>query len=230
MSQPEGPAPEPDEDARKALRRATISFVAEVALLGVCGYVLARDANAALTGDVRTSMRIGAFLLNLTAAFVLVHRAMATVQRYMPDPRAKRAVGLLKWVMVLIMPLLVAFYLEQLTYKAHREHVDTLAAEVSARTARALAAQRDVAVADLQDLAGPYLRKLSVRPDTGAFLLEVALPGLDVDGYIGRYASPEGHWQIQHRDEAPAQEPEFLRLGPLLVCTRDDSATHCEAP
>jgi hypothetical protein len=83
---------------------------------------------------------------------------------------------------------------------------------------------------DLEDLApGPYLRSLSVRTDTGEFLLGVSLPAVDIDGYSGLYSSSEGRWQVHHNDSPAPPEPRFDRDGPLLECGRRDGAIRCES-
>jgi len=229
VSESDAQPPAAPDSAAKAQRRARLGFAADVVLLGVCGYVLASDAGAALSGEVDMDARMGAFLLNLTAAFVLLRRLLIAVQALLPGPGVWRMAALGRWVLLITVPLIVAGYLEKLNYRAHRLHVDALAADVAARIARANTTQRRLTPADLNDLAGPYLRTLRVRTDTGAFLLEVALPGLDVDGYTGRYASTEGRWLVQHNDEETVPAPDFTRSGPLLVCRRADSMTRCEA-
>lgn len=228
MSEPDAPPPAPSDDADKARRRARLGVSAEIVLLAVCGYVLARDLNAALSGEVSMSARMGTFLLNLTAAFVLVRRIVLTAQRLIKGPGVWRAAALGRWMLLIFVPLVLAGYLEKLNYQAHRAHVDALADDIAARIARAAQTQRTLTPADLNDLDGPYLRTLTVRTDTGAFLLEVALPGFDVDGYTGRYASTEGRWLVHHNDDEAEPAPDFTRSGPMLVCRRSDDATRCE--
>lgn len=229
MSEPDPQPPAAPDSAAKAQRRARLGLAADIVLLGVCGYLLASDTSAALSGEVDMDARMGAFLLNLTAAFVLLRRLLIAAQALLSGPGVWRMAGLGRWALLVTMPLIVAGYLEKLNYQAHRAHVDALADDVAARIARANATQRTLTPADLNDLAGPYLRTLRVRTDTGAFLLEVALPGLDVDGYTGRYASTEGRWLVQHNDEEPVPAPDFTHSGPLLVCRRADGMTHCDA-
>lgn len=230
MSEPDAPPPAPPQDADKVQRRARLGLTAEIVLLAVCGYVLARDFNAALSGEVSMNARMGTFLLNLTAAFVLVRRVVLTAQRLMPGQSVWRAAAVGRWALLIFLPLVVAGYLEKLNFQAHRTHVDALADDIAARIARAAQTQRTLTPADLDDLDGPYLRTLTVRTDTGAFLLEVALPGFDVDGYTGRYASTEGRWLVHHNDDEPEPAPDFTRAGPILVCRRSDDATRCQAP
>ena len=224
MSEPDAPP-----HAVQTSRRARLGVAAELVLLAVCGYVIASDAGAAISGEVDTNARIGAFLLNLTAAFVLLRRVVTTAQRLLPGPGAWRVAGVGKWVLLITVPVITAGYLEKLTYQAHRVKVDALAADIALRTGRAVSTQRAVTAADLYDLSGPYLRTVTVRTDTGDFLLEVLLPGLDVDGYTGRYSSTERRWQVHHNDDEAAPEPPFPRDGPMLVCRRDASSTRCEA-
>lgn len=229
MSEPDAPPPAPPEDADKAQRRARLGLTAEVVLLAVCGYVIASDFNAALSGEVSMNARMGTFLLNLTAAFVLLRRILLTAQRLMPGPGVWRAATLGRLVLLIFVPLVLAGYLEKLHYQAHLAHVDALADDVAARIARAAQTQRTLTPADLNDLDGPYLRTLTVRTDTGAFLLEVALPGFDVDGFTGRYASTESRWRVDHNDDEAEPAPDFTRAGPMLVCRRSDDVTRCEA-
>lgn len=230
MNEPDAPPPAPPDGAHGARRRARLGLGAEIVLLGVCGYVLASDAMAALGGEVDMRARMGAFLLNLTASFVLLRRLLLSAQRLLPGPGVWRAAIMGRWVLLIMLPLIAAGYLEKLNYRAHRAQVDALADEVAARVARAAATQRTLAAGDLGDLDGPYLRTLRVRTDTGAFLLEVALPGLDIDGYTGWYASPDARWRVHHNDAEPPPLPDFARSGPLLTCRRAGSATRCEGP
>ncbi len=223
QSQPPAPAPDPE----RLRRLARLRLITDAVLVGVCAFVLARETGDALSHQVSHGMRAGAFLLNLTAAFVVVHRGFALVQRTLPAERTRRALGAAKWVLALVVPFIAAGWLERLTHQAHRANIDALAETVAARTTRAVAGGGTVSPADLEGLGGPYLKSLTVRRDTGEFLLEVSLPALDTDGYTGRYASTEARWRIHHNDEEAVATPTFDSTGPLLTCTREANSLRC---
>lgn len=217
-----------DSDTAKLAIMRRISLVVDVLLICGCGYLLARDISNALYGTPEFVVRGGAFLVNLSATFALVHRSMALLQRFWPRSPARKWVGILKWIAVFVLPLLAALQIEHLTWLGHRAQLDALVEDISSRAASALTAHALVRAEDLAAVRGPYLRELTVRADTGAFLLHTWVPGLGIDGDAVRYSSTEGVWYRDPYDAAAQTAPLFDAMGPLLVCRADNQQLQCE--
>lgn len=223
------PPPADGEPSGGAARRAPLAMaVGDVLLVGVCAWFLGRDYAAALAGEVAFQARTWTFMLNLTCTFVLAHRGVALLQRGVHDPALRRALGVVKWLAALVLPLLVATHLEREVQHAHRRNIEALATDIAARTQRAVHEQGHVAPADLASVQSPYLSSLSVRTDTGEFLLQVSIPGVDIDGYSGVWASTEGRWHIHRSDAPPEQPPAFDASGPILACNPGGDSLTCQ--
>jgi hypothetical protein len=210
-----------------ATRPAQAAWVADLTLIGVCAWFLWRDFATAQAGQVIFQARPWTFMLNLTATFVVAHRGVALIQRGVNDPQARRVLGVIKWLAAFGLPLLVATGLERQVQQVHRANVDLLAADLAARTQRAIHERGQVEPADLSPVKSPYLAALSVRADTGEFLLQVRIPGLDIDGYTGFRASTEDRWHI-HSADAPQRPPAFDTSGPILACNPSDAGLTCQ--
>jgi len=221
----------PDDPSTRdaAPRQPPAAFVvADVALVGVCGWFLASDYAAVQSGEVAFQARSWTFMLNLTCTFVLAHRALALAQRGVHDAPVRRGLGVLKWLAALGLPLLVATWLEHEVQQVHRANIEALAADIATRTKRAVHEQGHVTRDDLATVASPYLSSLTVRTDTGEFLLQVTLPGVDIDGFAGVWASTEGRWHIHASDAPPERPPAFDASGPLLACNPAGAGLTCQ--
>jgi len=216
----EGPAAAPP-------RRPAAAYGADLALVAVCGWFLWHDWSQAQAGQVGMQPRTWTFMLNLTCTFVLAHRGLALVQRGVAGGDVVRGLGVLKWLLAIVLPLVVAVHIEREVQRAHREQVDALAAAIAARAHDALRAHGRVDARDLSAIDSPYLRALTVRTDTGAFLLEVRLPAFGAGGYTGRWSSTERRWHIHHADPGPETEPEFDAAGPTLDCRPGEEGLQC---
>ena len=221
--------PEPPPPREEAPRQPPrVVAVGDVVLVGVCAWFLASDYLASQAGDVAFQARTWTFMLNITCTFVLAHRGIALAQRGVHDAPVRRGLGVLKWLAAFGLPLLVATYLEREAQGAHRANIEALAADIAARTKRAIHENGHVAREDLATVQSPYLSSLTVRTDTGAFLLQVSLPGLDIDGYSGVYASTEGRWHVHGADDPPERPPAFDAAGPALACNPVGSGLVCQ--
>jgi hypothetical protein len=217
-------------DAAKLAIMRQLSLAIDVLLIGGCVYLLASDVTNALAGTTEVSTRGGAFLVNLSATFALLHRGMALLRRFRPVSPARKSAGVNRWslALVLLLPLFVASMIERSVHIGHRARLDALVADISTRTARAITINATVRAADLAALRGPYLQALTVRTDSGAFLLSARVPALDADGYLARYSSTEKVWYLDPYGVEPETAPVFDANGPRLVCRLDSQAFRCE--
>jgi hypothetical protein len=218
---PDGPVPEAPRGPPPT------AYVADLMLVGVCAWFLWSDYHASQVGEVKLQIRTWTFMLNLTCAFVLVHRAMALVQRSFRGPRMSRLLGALKWGLAIVAPVAVAGHMEREAQLAHKAKLDRYVTVVSQAIGEARADGGPLTVEDLQPLDSPYLTRLTVRTDTGAFLVRISLPAVDIDGYTGLYASTEGRWHIHHNDLEPGPGPSFDASGPTIVCTPAKARLSC---
>ena len=124
-------------------------------------------------------------------------------------------------------PIAVAGHLERETQIAHKAKLDRYVGTVSQTINAARAGGGTLTVADVQSLASPYLTRLTVRTDTGEFLVQIALPAVDIDGYTGLYGSSEGRWHINHNDLEAGPGPPFDATGPTIVCTPAEARLTC---
>jgi len=228
MADAQGKQHDTKSDAAKLALMRRISLIIDILLIGGCIYLLVDDTVNALHGAPQFTARGVAFLVNLSASFALVYRSMALLQRFRPASPARKWVGVLKWLLVLVVPVFVAFQIERLVHAGHRAQLDALVVDISSRTANAIMTNVRVRVADLDTLQGPYLRELRVRTDTGAFMLRAWVPGLDIDGYAARYSSGERVWHLQPDDSPARTAPVFDTNGPVLVCRSDNQQLNCE--
>lgn len=204
------------------------AYIADVVLVAVCAWLLWSDWSEAVAGDVPVQMRTWTFMLNITCVFVILHRGMATLRRMVANPRTQRLLGPVKWGLVIVVPIAVAGQIEREVQLAHKARLDAWVASVDAATRDAMTRKGRVEPGDVASLDTPYLVKLTVRSDTGEYLLEVSVPALDIDGYTGLYASGERRWHIHHNDLEPETAPQFDASGPTFVCRRDSPALACE--
>ena len=224
---PDGPRGDSDDGSEASPRPTHVAVIADLALFGVCAWFLWRDFAAAQAGQVAFQARPWTFMLNLSATFVVAHRGIALVQRTVNDVSLRRGLGVFKWLAALGLPLIVATGLERQVQQVHRTNIDMLAADLATRTQRAIHERGQVEPADLAPVESPYIAALSVRADTGEFLLQVRIPGLDIDGYTGFRASTEDRWHI-HSADAPERPPAFDTSGPILACNPSDAGLSCQ--
>ena len=217
-----------ESNAAKLKLVGRISLIVDVLLISGCAYLLADDILEVLGGKPEFATRGGAFLVNLSATFALVYRFMVLIQRFWPTPFTGTGVVVLKGLVAVLIPLFVALRIEMLVYGGHRAQLDALAAEISTRTASAIATNGSVRAPDLLTLGGPYLQQLTVRVDTGAFLLSARMPGFDSEGYAARYSSGEGVWHLDPYASSPQTSPAFDANGQLLLCRLQDNSFNCE--
>ena len=219
-----------ESDAAKLIVMRRISLIIDVLLICGCVYLLASDIMKALSGTPAVTSRGGAFPVNLSATFALVHRSMALIRKFSPVASVRESAGVNKWslALVLVLPLLVASSIELLVHAGHRAQLDVLVTEISSRTARATTSNAQVRAADLVTLQGPYLQTLTVRTDTGEFLLQARVPAFDADGFAARYSSTERNWYLDPYGASPETVPVFDVNGPVLVCRVDNQNLNCE--
>jgi hypothetical protein len=226
-------------DAVKLARMRLLSLIIDIALIGGCAYLLAADINAALGDAPAYTSRGVRFMLNLTATFAIVYRGMMLAQRLLPEPqaRARRPILILKWVLVLSLPILVGAQIERMTYQAHLRQLDRTVIAVAPIIQHAINAHRPLQASDLQALdramgaspyRNPYLVKVFARTDTGVFLLTAQVPWLGVDPLIGNYLSSQGVWQINPGDDEPDIAAGFAANSRGSICHRDQSGWSCE--
>jgi hypothetical protein len=217
-------------DAAKLMIVQRISLIVDVLLICGCTYLLVGDILQALSAMLEFASRGGAFLVNLTASFALLQRSMSLLRRFSLVSAGRTAGGVNVWTITLMLalPLLTASALELLVHGAHRTQLETLVEAIAARSSTALATKGQVSAADLATLRGPYLQALTVRTDSGAFLLKARIPALDAAGFAARYSSTEGEWYIDPYDSAAQTSPLFDARGPTLTCKTVNEQLSCE--
>lgn len=224
----ETPADTPEVPTAESRRGPSpTAYAADLMLVGVCAWFLWSDYHASQSGEVALQIRVWTFMLNLTCAFVLVHRAMALVQRRFAGPRSSRLLGGLKWGLAIVMPFAVAGQLEREAQVAHKVKLDSYMARISRQVSEARAGGGPLTASSLESLYSPYLSRLTVRTDSGAFLARISLPAVDIDGYTGFYSSTEGRWHIHHNDLEADSSPSFDAGGPTIVCTPAEARLTC---
>ncbi len=163
--------------------------------------------------------RVGSATLNLVAMFVIVHRAMALLQRRMARPGARRAMGAVKWALAISVPLMAGGVIERAAHQANVARVARAVEEVKTRIDAALARGGPLKPADLDGLHAPFVRGLQVDATTGAFLLHATLPAVDIDGYTAAYSTADGRLRVWHNDLPADEPPPLAPAGEIVTCT-----------
>ncbi len=207
-----------DRDAAKLAIMGQVSLFVDVLLICGCVYLLTSDAMSALSGMPEFANRGGAFLVNLSATFALVHRSMALVQRFSAASSMATWALVVKWVVLLLVPLGVAAVIERSVQAGHRAQLDKLVEDITARATNAIANNAQVRASDMHGLQGPSLSGLTLRSDTGDFVLHAQVPAFDADGYSARFSSTERHWHLQPLGSPVQGELPFDANGPVLDC------------
>lgn len=230
MTDPEKDLPAADADAAKLAMMSQFSLFVDVLLILGCVYLLVSDIMQAVGGTPAFETRGGAFLVNLSAIFALLHRSMALWKRYAAPPPGQQPARIKVWLIVvlLVLPLLSASAVELLVQRAHRAQLDALATDIATTTAAALASDGVVNASHLQNLHGPYLRKLTVRKDNAAFLLVAQVPWFGEHGFTAHYSSTQRNWLLDAAGSQPPAALAFDAQGPVLVCEYVESRLSCD--
>jgi hypothetical protein len=230
MTDPEKDLPAADPDAAKLAVMGQLSLFIDVLLIGGCLYLLVSDIMQAVSGTPAFETRGGAFLVNLSATFALLHRSMALWKRYAVRSAGPGPARIKVWLIVVLLalPLLSASAVELLVQRAHRAQLDALAGSIATTTAAALASDGEVRASHLQNLRGPYLQKLTVRTDNATFSLVAQVPWFGEQGFTAHYSSTQRNWHLDASGSQPPASLSFDDQGPTLVCAFAESQLNCE--
>ena len=228
MTDSEKNSPASDPDAAKLAVMRQLSLTIDVLLIIGCLYLLVSDITQAVSGTPEFEARGGAFLVNMSATFALLHRSMALWKRFVAPPPGPARIKVWLIVALLALPLLSASAVELLVQRAHRAQLDELAGLIRTTTADALASDGVVRTSHLRNLRGPYLQKLTVRTDNATFLLVAQVPWFGGQGFTAHYSSTQGNWQLVTSGSQPPPSLSFDARGPTLICAPAESQLNCD--
>ena len=229
-------SPDAQAENAKLAKMNQLSLFIDVLLIAGCGYLLFSDLNEVMSAVPAFETRGIRFMLNLTACFALVYRGMMLIQRLLPATRGRRSTLVLKWLLLLGLPIAVAGQIERMVYHGHMQQLDQMVLALRPVIERSLQSKRALQQSELQSIDAasgghPYLHKISLRSDTGAYALTAQIPWLSVDPLIGLYLSTQDDWQINppaSADSEAAQMPDCFAAGASVSwCQREKSQWRC---
>jgi len=230
MADAENDSSKTDPDAAKLAMMSQLSLFVDLLLIVGCLYLLVSDITQAASGMPEFEPRGGAFLVNLSATFALLHRTMALYKRFAAAKVSQRPARINVWLIVvlLLLPLSLASGVELLVHRGHRAQLNTLVESITSITSNALNSDGVVRADHLHALGGPYLQRLNVRTDNGGFVLSAQVPSLGVDGFTAHYSSTQQIWYLESAGSAPPGSLVFDARGAMLECNLAGTQLNCK--
>ncbi|MFT5448428.1 MAG: hypothetical protein ACI9DC_003612 [Gammaproteobacteria bacterium] len=219
-----------DPDAAKLAMMSQLSLFVDMLLIVGCLYLLVSDITQAVSGMPEFEPRGGAFLVNLSATFALLHRSLALWKRFAASTVTPRPARINVWLIVvlLMLPLSLASGVELLVQHGHRAQLNTLVENITSMTKNALDSNGVVRADHLHALGGPYLLRLNVRTDNGDFLLSAQVPSLGADGLMAHYSSTQRIWHLESFGSTPPASLVFDARGAMLECNLSGTLLNCK--
>jgi hypothetical protein len=230
MADAQNDANKTDPDAAKLAMMGQLSLFIDMLLIVGCLYLLVSDISQATSGMPEFEPRGGAFLVNLSASFALLHRSIALWKRYAVATVAPRPARINVWLIavLLLLPLSLASGVELLIHRGHRAQLDTLVENITLITENALDSDGVVRVDHLRALGGPYLQRLNVRTDTGDFRLSAQVPSLGAEGFTAHFSSAQQIWHLESAGSAAPASLVFDSRGAMLECNLAGAQLNCK--